>query len=152
MYADPCTITHFAKDTSASSGKNNMSSISVAVMTWVHTWLVKKYLSWRRYWRANLANTMSLFLSRIWCCLGNRWDMLLALLVFWCSGGNALLVGVGSSGEQSLSKLPAFICHYETCQISVTKRLQYQRPQGTFAWIVSQSCNETGWTTCVSAH
>jgi len=28
VYADPCTITHFAKDTSASSGKNNRSSIS----------------------------------------------------------------------------------------------------------------------------
>lgn len=38
--------------------------------------------------------------------------------------GNAMLIGVGGSGKQSLSRLAAFICGFEVRQLSVTSKFK----------------------------
>lgn len=41
--------------------------------------------------------------------------------------GNAMLIGVGGSGKQSLSRLAAFICGFEVRQLSVTSKFKVRR-------------------------
>ena len=39
-------------------------------------------------------------------------------------GGNAMLIGVGGSGKQSLSRMASFICGYEVKQLAVTSNFK----------------------------
>mmetsp|Transcript_22422 Transcript_22422/g.30704 ORF Transcript_22422/g.30704 Transcript_22422/m.30704 type:complete len:1916 (+) Transcript_22422:3-5750(+) len=117
-YADPCTFTHFVSPFAAGSGVNSqaMSSDDLSHYRACEDFTrVKKVLEMKlgEYNESRAIMNLVLFEQAI-----RHVTRIARILMF--PGGNALLVGVGGSGKQSLSKLASFICMYETFQISVT--------------------------------
>ena len=104
-YAEPCAFTHFVDDPDELSvyivceNQERLRSI-----------LENKLVD---YNENNSIMNLVLFDEAIWHVV--RLSRILMI-----PGGNALLVGVGGSGKQSLSKLAAFICHLSVNQIVVT--------------------------------
>ena len=103
-YADPCSFTHFT--TTEDLG---------TYMPCEDTARLKKVLESKLqdYNENNAIMDLVLFEQAM-----RHVTRIARILMF--PGGNALLVGVGGSGKQSLSKLAASICKYQTVQISVT--------------------------------
>ena len=54
--------------------------------------------------------------------------------------GNMLLVGIGGSGRQSLTRLAAFICDYQTFQIEVSKHYRRQEFRDGESLILNNLC------------
>ncbi|XP_048524356.1 dynein axonemal heavy chain 2 [Dendroctonus ponderosae] len=62
--------------------------------------------------------------------------------------GNMLLVGIGGSGRQSLSKIAAYICEYNTFQISVTrsyKTVEFKEDLKTLYGLAGVALKETSF-------
>lgn len=103
-FADPCTFTHFHK----SDDLGNYIPCEDTAM--LKTCLERKLHDYNE----NFAiMNLVLFEQAM-----RHVARITRILMF--PGGNALLVGVGGSGKQSLSKLAAFICKYNTVQLAVT--------------------------------
>lgn len=47
--------------------------------------------------------------------------LLIILRIIKQPKGNALLVGVGGSGRQSMTRLACYICDFEPCEIEITR-------------------------------
>eukprot|EP01038_Epipyxis_sp_PR26KG_P005405 gene5405-7492_t len=109
VYADPCTFTNFVPN--AGSVSDELTNYRVCDdFSKLKVELERKLSD---YNETNAIMNLVLFEQAI-----RHVTRIARILMF--PGGNALLVGVGGSGKQSLSKLAAFICKYETYQISVT--------------------------------
>eukprot|EP00601_Ochromonadales_sp_CCMP2298_P009433 CAMPEP_0173264512 /NCGR_PEP_ID=MMETSP1142-20121109/28018_1 /TAXON_ID=483371 /ORGANISM="non described non described, Strain CCMP2298" /LENGTH=2531 /DNA_ID=CAMNT_0014200063 /DNA_START=20 /DNA_END=7615 /DNA_ORIENTATION=+ len=104
VYADPCTYTHFIS--ADESGGYKLSDDFNQLKFVLETKLGE-------YNETNAIMSLVLFEQAI-----RHVTRITRILMF--PGGNALLVGVGGSGKQSLSKLAASICGYSTSQIAVT--------------------------------
>jgi len=108
-FSDPCTFTHFVP--TIGSNSDDLTNYRVCDdFNQLKNELEKKL---SEYNETNAIMNLVLFEQAI-----RHIARVARILMF--PGGNALLVGVGGSGKQSLSKLAAFICRYETFQISVT--------------------------------
>ena len=106
VFAEPCTFTHFVSALSDDLGNYKVCDDGTRL---------KKVLEDKlgTYNETNAIMSLILFDQAI-----RHVTRIARILMF--PGGNALLVGVGGSGKQSLSKLAASICMYQTYQISVT--------------------------------
>jgi dynein heavy chain len=110
VFADPCTFTHLSPPGVGATG-DELGNYKVSEDFNQLKKLLEAKL--QEYNETNAIMNLVLFEQAI-----RHVTRITRILMF--PGGNALLVGVGGSGKQSLSKLAAHICGYETSQISVT--------------------------------